>query len=87
LNDETYSQDFDEEAQPEDDVSSASDDKTQPNYWQSNEHMENLPAHVKDAILKGKMKAKHSEFYYKIKELTTKIHVYRHIFDNRIPEY
>lgn len=75
-NEDIYSEEFEEQPEPVDD-SSDSDDKTQPNYWQANENFDNLPTNVKAAILKGKMKAKHSEFYYKIKDLTSKIHIYR----------
>lgn len=35
----------------------------------------------------SKLKAKHSEFYYKIKDLKTKIQVYKNLFDTRIPNY
>lgn len=46
-----------------------------------------LPEHVKQAIKAGKMKAKHSEFYYKMRDLNTKIQVYKQIFDTRVPSY
>ena len=36
-----------------------------------------LPDNVKLAIEKSKMKAKHSEFYYRMKNLTAKISVYK----------
>lgn len=71
-----YSQSFYEKnsnIQEEDAESSDSDDKTQKNFWRKSQDYELLPDNVKKAILTGKMKAKHSEFYYKMRDLNTKI--------------
>ena len=65
-----------EESEIEDD-SSASDDKTQPQFWRASNEYDSLPEHVKKAIDVGKLKAKHSQFYYRMKDLNHKIHVYK----------
>ena len=51
--------DSDDESEIEDD-SSASDDKTQPNFWRTSNQYDSLPDNVKQAINVGKLKAKHS---------------------------
>jgi hypothetical protein len=76
----------DDESEIEDD-SSASDDKTQPNFWRTSNQYDSLPDHVKAAINVGKLKAKHSQFYYRMKDLNHKISLYKQIFDTRIPSY
>ena len=35
----------------------------------------------------SKMKAKHSEFYYRMEDLNAKIEVYKDLFDARVPRY
>ena len=78
----------DEESDPmEDYESSESDDKTQPNFWRRTDEYETLPTNVKKAIDVGKLKAKHSQFYYRMKDLNHKITVYKQIFDSRIPAF
>ena len=42
-------------------------------FWQNTGDYDNLPEMVKNAILSRKNKAKHSEFYYKMKDLNWKI--------------
>lgn len=69
------------------DYSSDEDDKTQQQFWRKSDELGNLPENVKKAIMTSKLKAKHSEFYYKIKDLKTKIQVYKNLFDTRIPNY
>lgn len=49
-------------------------------YWQ-------LPENVRNAIDVAKMKAKHSEFYYRLQTLNDKIFVFRNIYYNKIPNY
>ena len=68
--------DGDEESEIEDD-SSASVDKTQPNFWRTNNEYAGLPENVKNAINVGKLKAKHSQFYYRMKDLNHKIAIYK----------
>ena len=46
-----------------------------------------MPKHVQDAIVNGKKKAKHSEFYYKLRGLNEKINLYTKLFYNRVPAY
>ena len=46
-----------------------------------------LPSHVRKAITHAKLHSKHSEFYYKLKDLNSKIHTYRGIFYDRVPAY
>ena len=49
-------------------------------YWQ-------LPENVRNAIDVAKMKAKHSEFYYRLQRLSNKILVFRSVFYSRIPKF
>jgi len=46
-----------------------------------------LPSHVRDAITHAKLHSKHSEFYYRLKDLNSKITKYKSIFYDRIPMY
>ena len=55
--------------------SSESDDKTQPSYWIGD--FKNLPENVKHAIQLSKVRAKHSPFYFRMKDLKFKIDVYK----------
>ena len=68
-------------------ASSDSDDRLQPGYYLKSRHFHLLPENVRAAVALGQEKAKHSEFYYKMKELTDKIAVYKKIFDNRVPAW
>jgi len=67
--------------------SSESDDRDQPNYYRKGEQFHLLPENVRAAIELSQEKSKHSEFYYKMKELNDKITVYKKIFDNRVPAW
>ena len=49
-------------------------------YW-------NLPENVRNAIDVAQMKAKHSDFYYRLQTLNDKILVFRSIFYNKMPHY
>lgn len=68
-------------------VSSEEDDKTQQQFWRKSDELGNLPENVKKAIMMSKLKAKHSEFHYKMKDLLLKINVYKNLFDSRVPYY
>lgn len=68
-------------------VSSEEDDKTNPNFWARDTRYRSLPAHVRRAVDNGREKAKHSEFYYKLRGLNERIHVYNRIFYNRMPKH
>ena len=46
-----------------------------------------LPANVRHAIDVGKQKAKHSEFYYRLKGLNERIYTYKGIFYDKVPAY
>jgi len=46
-----------------------------------------LPENVQIAIIKGKSKSKHSEFYNRLKDLNEKIGTYKSIFYDRVPAY
>lgn len=46
-----------------------------------------LPENVQNALIKGKSKSKHSEFYNKLKDLNEKIGTYRRLFCDRVPAY
>jgi len=39
------------------------------------------------AIEIGRLRAKHSKFYYKMKDLNWKIDLYKQVFHSRIPSY
>ena len=67
--------------------SSESDDRDQPNYYRKGDQFHLLPENVRAAIELSQEKSKHSEFYYKMKELNDKITVYKKIFDNRVPAW
>ena len=49
-------------------------------YWK-------LPENVRNAIDVAKMKAKHSQFYYRLQTLNDKIFVFRNIYYTKIPYY
>ena len=63
------------------------DDKDDPNFFIKDEAYMTLPVNVRKAIENGKLKAKHSDFYYKLSDLNTKIDLYKKLFCNRIPQY
>ena len=67
--------------------SSESDDREQPGYLVKGDQFHLLPDNVRAAIELSQEKSKHSEFYYKMKELNDKIRVYKKIFDNRVPAW
>lgn len=67
--------------------SSEEDDKTHPAFFQKDNRYHSLPANVRHAIDVGKQKAKHSEFYYRLKGLNEKIFTYKQIFYDKIPIY
>ena len=46
-----------------------------------------LPQNVRQAVTNAKMHQKHSDFYYKLKDLNAKIGTYRHVFYNRMPAH
>ena len=50
-------------------------------------HYNSLPANVRHAIDVGKQKAKHSEFYYRLKGLNERIYTYNGIFYDKVPAY
>ena len=49
-------------------------------YW-------SLPENVRNAIDIGKRNKKHSDFYYKLSDLTQKIQVYKKVFYSKTPKY
>lgn len=69
--------------------SSDEDDKHHPNYFaEIKEHrFHQLPVNVQNAIIIGKSKSKHSEFYNRLKDLNEKIGTYKSIFYGRVPAY
>jgi hypothetical protein len=75
------------EPSSEESVSSEEDDKTDPSFWRRDKNYHSLPANVRHAIDVGKQKAKHSEFYYRLKGLNERIYTYKHIFYGKIPAY
>ena len=63
------------------------DDKDDPFFFVRDENYYNLPCNVRLAIENGKSKAKHSDFYYRLNDLNSKIDLYKKLFCNRIPKY
>lgn len=68
-------------------LSSEEDDKTNPNFWGRDTRYKSLPANVRHAIDVSRDKAKHSEFYYRLRGLNERIHTYNRIFYNKMPKY
>jgi hypothetical protein len=54
--------------------------------WKNDQYWA-LPPNVRKAIDIAKMKKKHSDFYYKLRLLNDKIHIFTSIFYNRVPNY
>lgn len=68
-------------------ISSEEDDKTNPNFWRKDDRYDSLPANVKHAIDVSRDKAKHSEFYYRLKGLNERIYTYKQIFYDKMPKH
>lgn len=73
------------ERQSPDDMSSTYlmsdvDDKNDPNFFPKDARYYSLPIHVRRAIENGKLKAKHSDFYYRLTDLNLKIDIYNKFF-------
>ena len=67
--------------------SSEEDDKDDPNFWRRDHRYDALPKNVQHAIDVSREKAKHSEFYYRLKGLNEKIYTYKQIFYDKIPAH
>jgi len=63
------------------------DDKNDPNYFPRYVGYLELPIQVRRAIENGKVKAKHSDFYYRLSDLNTKIEIYKRFFQTKVPTY
>jgi hypothetical protein len=63
------------------------DDKNDPNFFPKDNGFFKLPNHVRSAIEHGKLKAKHSDFYYRLTDLSMKIDTYNKFFRTKIPTY
>jgi len=50
-----------------------------------NEEFFHLPKNIRSAITNAKMHQKHSDFYYKLKDLNKKITAYKSVFYNKVP--
>ena len=46
-----------------------------------------MPENVRSAIDVAKTKKKHSDFYYKLRVLNEKIHIFTHVFYGKMPNY
>ena len=70
-------------------ASSQSDDKTNPNFqtWRKDPYYKKLPTNVRQAIKWSTMKAKHSEFYYKLQNLNERIGIYKELFSSKTPGF
>ena len=54
--------------------------------WQNDQYWQ-LPENVRKAIDIAKLKRKNSEFYYKLKLLNDKIHIFTSIFYSKMPNF
>ena len=69
------------------DQSSDEDDKLNPNFWVKSDNFNQLPEAVRQAIENGMLRAKHSAFYYRLKDLNDKIKIYNAVFKNKVPKH
>ena len=68
--------------------SSEADDKTDKKFWSLDpKDFDILPKNVQEAVKKSKEKAKHSEFYHKLKNLRERIKTFQGMFYDRKPYY
>ena len=63
------------------------DDKTSNVWWAHASDFKTLPENVQMAILNSKKRAKHSEFYYKLRGLQDRIHLFKGMFYAKQPKY
>lgn len=63
------------------------DDKRDPNFYRKDKTFDLLPNRVQAAVRKSEERSKHSDFYYKLKNLNFKIHLYNRLFYNKVPQY
>jgi hypothetical protein len=63
------------------------DDKDDPNFFPKDLNYYKLPKNVRLAIENGKVKAKHSDFYYRLTDLSMKIDIYNKFFRTNLPSY
>lgn len=69
------------------DVSSDEDDKTRPGFWNNDDDYMKLPENVRAAIELSREKAKHSQFYYRLRGLNERIKIYKSNFYDKMPYY
>ena len=67
------------------DESSERDD-IQEDHWKNRQYWA-LPENVRHAIDTAQLKKKHSDFYYRLRLLNDKIHIFTSIFYNKVPSY
>ena len=69
-------------------MSDASSDREQikEGSWKNDQYWA-LPENVRKAIDMAKMKKKHSDFYYRLRLLNDKIHIFTDIFYSKVPQY
>lgn len=68
-------------------VLSEYDDKEDPNFFRKDEVFFRLPIQVQNAISNSKVKAKHSDFYYRLTDLGAKIDIYNKFFRYKMPQH
>ena len=68
-------------------TSSDEDDKQNPLYWNVDDEFFKFPNNLQQVITNARLNSKHSDFYYKLKDLNTKINTYKSIFYERVPAY
>jgi hypothetical protein len=67
--------------------SSQKDNKDDPNFFIRDESFMRLPPAVQKVVEHSYLKSKHSDFYYKLSDLTNKIILYKRLFYNKVPDY
>jgi hypothetical protein len=70
----------------DDDNLSEHSDVPNDGHWKNSQYW-SLPENVRNAIDVAQMKKKHSDFYYQLRLLNDKIHVFTSIFYNKVPKY
>lgn len=63
------------------------DDKNDPNYFPEEKQFQKLPPAVREVVRNSQTRAKHSDFYYRLKNLNFKIGLYNKLFTTKVPSH
>ena len=58
----------------------------EPEDWRTEQYW-TLPENVRNAIDKAKSKKTNSDFYYRLKEMNEKLHIFTQVFYKKMPGY